>query len=305
MTQWAADAPVATPRSRGSEVLGAGDTITDRTALLGARKPALGKGVSAAEAEALRAAERAAAAGAAAASKVADQGEQIHGVAGSASTAAEIAARAERVDQCYSTFGAIKMAWSRGATLVTDESSANPEPEPESATEPTQGTVLAKAMYFRVVQRVRLDPRFEPPRSHSEGTSGSGRWLEEGASIQVVESKWIGERVCRMRLLEGGWVTAIDSGEKFLRRDRARTQASGEEGDDAVMQKLAQLTTHNLQTGLNISTALTKQAEELEQIDASVTKAGESAGKLNTSAANKLGGLGKAPKRGSASTRSV
>ncbi len=303
MGQWAADAPVATPRSRGSKELGAADTVSDRAALLGAGKPALGKGVSAAEAEALRAAERAAAAGAAAASKVADQGEQIHGVAGSANTAAEFAARAERVDQCYSTFGAIKMAWSRGATLVTGESSADHEPEPEPEPEPPQGTVLAKAMYFRVVQRVRLDPCFEPPRSFSGGTGESGRWLEEGASIQVVESKWIGEQVCRMRLLEGGWVTAIDNDEKFLRRDRARTQASGD--DDAVMQKLAQLTTQNLQTGLNINAALTKQAEEIEQIDASVTKAAESTDKLNASAAKKLGGLGKAPKRGSASTRSV
>ena len=303
MGQWAADAPVATPRSRGSKELGAADTVSDRAALLGAGKPALGKGVSAAEAEALRAAERAAAAGAAAASKVADQGEQIHGVAGSANTAAEFAARAERVDQCYSTFGAIKMAWSRGATLVTGESSADHEPEPEPEPEPPQGTVLAKAMYFRVVQRVRLDPCFEPPRPSSGGTGESGRWLEEGASIQVVESKWIGEQVCRMRLLEGGWVTAIDNDEKFLRRDRARTQASGD--DDAVMQKLAQLTTQNLQTGLNINAALTKQAEEIEQIDASVTKAAESTDKLNASAAKKLGGLGKASKRGSASTRSV
>jgi hypothetical protein len=307
MAQWAADEPAAKRRSPGSATPGAvaadSNTVSDRTALLGAGKPAHGKGVSAAEAEALRAAERAAAAGTAAAAKVADQGEQIHGVAGSAKTAAEIAARAERVDQCYSTYGAIKMAWSRGASMVTGEYPAGPEPEPEP--EPPQGTVLAKAMYFRVVERVRLDPCFEPPQSSSAAAGGSTRWLEEGGSIQVVESKWIGERVCRMRLLEGGWVTAIANDKKFLRRDRARTQAGGEEDDDVVMQKLAQLTTQNLQTGCNINAALTKQAEELEQIDASATKAAESTSRLNASAANKLAGLGKAPKRGSASTRSV
>ena len=164
---------------------------------------------------------------------------------------------------------------------------------------------MGKAIFFRVVKRVRVDPCFEPPNSSSAYADGAGRWLEEGAGVQVVESKWIGERTCRMRLSDGGWVSAINNGQKFLRRDRARARASSEDDSDAVTEQLAQLTKQNLQTATNISGALSEQAKELEQIDASATKAAESTDRLNASAAKKLSGLGKASMRSSGTTRSV
>jgi hypothetical protein len=315
MEQWAAEqGGAATRRSSGSATPGhaaaaahtASDTASDRTALLGATKPTGGKGASAAEAEALRAAQRAASVGAAAASTVSQQGEQITGVVGSAKTAAEIAARAERVDQCYSTFGALKMAWSRGASLVTGEYAPEPQPQPQPEPEPEPRLgVVGKPVFFRVVKRVRIEPRFEP---RSDGVN-EGRWLEEGASVQVVESKWVGERICRMRLLGGGWVSAIDGGEKVLRRDRSRSRAaSGSDGeDDVVLAQLAKLTTQNLETATHINGALAKQSKELEEIDASATEAAESTGRLNASAATRLAKLGKAPKTSAVAinTRSV
>ena len=290
----------AAPRPPAASACAASDTISDRTALLGAAKPTGGKDVSAAEAEALRAAQRAAGVGAAAASKVSQQGEQITGVVGSAKTAAEFAARAERVDQCYSTFGALKMAWSRGTSLITGEYAPGPKPEPEPQPEP-RPSVVGKPMFFRVVKRVRVWPRVEP---HADGMD-RGRWLEEGASVQVVESKWIGERVCRMRLLDGGWVSAIDGGETFLRRDRASTRAASEDGeDDPVLAQLAKITTQNLETATHINDALTKQAKELEEIDASATVAMESTGRLNASAATRLAKLDKVPKSKSSAVAS-
>lgn len=306
MATWSSSSPASNGASNstaGVVTRTTTDNTGDRTALLSTCKQTRGKGVSAAEAEALRAAERAASVGAAAASKVSDQSEQIHGIAGSANTAAEVAARAERVDQCYSTFGAIKMAWSRGASLVKGER-LELQPAPEPQPEPTKG-IFGKAMFFRVVKRVPLDPCFEPPRHSSARADGGHQWLEEGTSVQVLESKWIGEQTCRMRLLNGGWVSAIDNGEKFLRRDKAKSRAATDDENDVVLEQLAQVTTQNLQTAKVINTALTKQATELEQIDASATKAAASTGRLNASAANRLASLGKASKSTSVTTRSV
>ena len=156
--QTAPKAPAAAPSSGGQTRVGTPGG-SERDALLrGGAKPPPGRrpldgDAGSAESEALRAkalrkqalqaAERAAGAGAATASKVSDQGEQLDGVASNAGLAEEIAARAERVDDCFTTVGAIKTMWSRTPSLTPRWSSAEPEPEPESEPEPEPEPELA------------------------------------------------------------------------------------------------------------------------------------------------------------------
>ena len=71
-----------------------------------------------------------------------------------------------------------------------------PEPEPELVPRASPGSKLSRAMNFRVQQRVPLSASFEP------GAYESGRWLEVGQVVEVLEAKWIGDdedeqqRVC-------------------------------------------------------------------------------------------------------------
>ena len=99
-----------------------------------------------------------------------------------------------------------------------------PEPEPEPEQSPARQ--FAKAIYFRVEQRTRLDAGFELP---ALGTAPLG-WLEKGAVVEVLKTKWVGEDTQRVRSADEsaplGWATAVDGTTKFLRRDRSATGPS-------------------------------------------------------------------------------
>ena len=111
----------------------------------------------------------------------------------------------------------------------------DPEPEPE------QQTVghYTKQIFFRVEKRSQLDPNCEP------SVGGQRRWLEEGAVVEVLETKWLGDDECptqRVRTVEG-WATAVHGTTKYLRRDRQATRpcaapasqaSNGVEVDDSV-----------------------------------------------------------------------
>jgi hypothetical protein len=90
-----------------------------------------------------------------------------------------------------------------------------PEPEPEQA---AAAGHFAKAIYFRVEKRSRLDPSCEPSPGHT-GTQG---WLDVGAVVEVLETQWVGEEMQRVRTADG-WTTAVSGSTKYLKRDRKAT----------------------------------------------------------------------------------
>ena len=111
----------------------------------------------------------------------------------------------------------------------------DPEPEPEQRA----GGHFTTKMFFRVEKRSQLDPSCEP------STGAQRRWLEEGAVVEVLETKWIGDDESptqRVRTIEG-WATAVHGTTKYLRRDRKATRpcaapasqaGNGVEVDDSV-----------------------------------------------------------------------